>query len=304
MESGENGTIQFTPGTSLERININFSDPNAEVDGQRSHKDTPHPFLTDLAVRQAMALAVDRETISTQFYGDGEPATANVVNGLPDIRLPEHLASSSTSTRPRRRWRRPAGCMDGDVRTKDGVELKITYSTSINPVRQKTQAVNKQNFEEIGFQVSLQQVDSGIFFDGSPGNEQNTGHLYVDINMYTNGPGTPVPVDYHVWLVRRAGRLQHLPGSPTTGTARTTSATTTPEYDALYDQLRAHGRRRAGGPDHHPDERHPRQRRRHDPGGEPGGRQVRDLQPAHNDNVALSALEGDFWNIANWNTVE
>ena len=45
--------------------------------------------------------------------------------------------------------------MDGDVRAKDGVELKITYSTSINPVRQKTQAVIKQAFEEIGIQVSL-----------------------------------------------------------------------------------------------------------------------------------------------------
>ena len=31
MESGENGTIQFTAGTNLERINVNFSDPNAEV---------------------------------------------------------------------------------------------------------------------------------------------------------------------------------------------------------------------------------------------------------------------------------
>ncbi len=86
--------------------------------------------------------------------------------------------------------------MDGDARKKDGVELKITYSTSINPVRQKTQAVNKQAFEEIGIQVSLLQVDSGIFFDSSPGNEQNTGHMYVDIDMYTNGRALPVPIEY------------------------------------------------------------------------------------------------------------
>ncbi len=33
-------------------------------------------------------LAVDRETISTQFYGEGEPADANIVNGLPSFISP------------------------------------------------------------------------------------------------------------------------------------------------------------------------------------------------------------------------
>ena len=83
MGSAEAGTIVAVPGTSVERININFSDPNTEVDGERSQKDTPHPFLTDPAVRQAMALAADRDTIATQFYGEGEPGTANFLDGVP-----------------------------------------------------------------------------------------------------------------------------------------------------------------------------------------------------------------------------
>ena len=44
------------PDIRIERININFSDPRAEVDGQRSEMNTPHPILSDLAVRQAMNL--------------------------------------------------------------------------------------------------------------------------------------------------------------------------------------------------------------------------------------------------------
>ena len=174
-----------------------------------------------------MDLAVDRETISTQFYGDGEPPTANVVNGLPSFISPntsfEFNLDKAKETLDAAGW-----VLDGDVRKKDGVELKITYSTSINPVRQKTQAVDKQSFEEIGIEVSLQQVDSGIFFDASPGNEQNIGHMYVDINMYTNGAGTPVPTDFMIGVVRRAGRGRTSPRPPTTGTARTASATSTP----------------------------------------------------------------------------
>jgi peptide/nickel transport system substrate-binding protein len=50
-ENGDRGTIIQTEGTTLEAIYINFSDPRAEVDGQRSHKDTPHPILSDIAVR-------------------------------------------------------------------------------------------------------------------------------------------------------------------------------------------------------------------------------------------------------------
>ncbi|RMF67698.1 MAG: peptide ABC transporter substrate-binding protein, partial [Cyanobacteria bacterium J069] len=63
------GEVVANFGSLMERILINFSDPNAEVDGERSHVSRPHPFLTDLQVRQALSLAVDREAIATQLYG-------------------------------------------------------------------------------------------------------------------------------------------------------------------------------------------------------------------------------------------
>ncbi|MBA2247314.1 MAG: peptide ABC transporter substrate-binding protein, partial [Chloroflexia bacterium] len=46
---GDRGAVYGPPGTGVEKIQFNFSDPNTEVDGQRSQKDTPHPFLTDPA---------------------------------------------------------------------------------------------------------------------------------------------------------------------------------------------------------------------------------------------------------------
>jgi peptide/nickel transport system substrate-binding protein len=43
LESGDKGSIQLMPGTLIERLNINFSDPNKEVNGERSQKDRRWP---------------------------------------------------------------------------------------------------------------------------------------------------------------------------------------------------------------------------------------------------------------------
>src|SRR5690606_14053197 len=88
MMDGGNGVVVVVPGAGAEQIYINFSDPHTEVDGQRSEMNTPHPFLTDPAVREALNLAVDRELIAGQFYGEGEPPTANVFTGLPSFESP------------------------------------------------------------------------------------------------------------------------------------------------------------------------------------------------------------------------
>ena len=66
MQEGGQGAVYGSPPVSVERILINFSDPNTEVDGERSSLQAPHPFLTDIEVRRALSLATDRETISSQ----------------------------------------------------------------------------------------------------------------------------------------------------------------------------------------------------------------------------------------------
>ncbi len=185
------------PGTSVERVLINFSDPNKEVDGQRSEKNTPHPFLTDPIVRQALSYATDRDTMSTQFYAGppGEPPTANILVGIPAYESTstsfEFNIDKANSTLDAAGW-----VLDGDVRKKDGIELSVAYSTTINAVRQKNQAVNKSNWEKAGFKVQLKQVDAGIFFDSAEGNDQNAAHFYNDLEMYTNNASTPFPTSY------------------------------------------------------------------------------------------------------------
>jgi peptide/nickel transport system substrate-binding protein len=239
MAQGGKGQVVVYPGTSVERVLINFSDPNIEVDGQRSEMNTPHPFLSDLAVRQALSLGCDRTTMSTQFYEGppGEPPAQNILTGIP--------AYESTTSIP---WEyniqkakdtlEAAGWTGDGVRSKDGVELKMTYSTSINAVRQKNQAVNKQNWEEIGFEVQLKQVDAGIFFDSAAGNDQNASHFYTDLEMYTNNASTPFPTAYmSSWYGGPDGANIAQKSNEWHGVNE--SRWSNAEFDALYDSLAA-----------------------------------------------------------------
>ncbi|MBA2248371.1 MAG: peptide ABC transporter substrate-binding protein, partial [Chloroflexia bacterium] len=198
VSEGGPGVLVSEVGTSVERIHINFSDPNMEVTTeissgtpeaaseqvtQRSEKNTPHPFLTDPAVRGAMNLAVPRQLITDEFYGLAARTSPNILTGLESFESPntswEFNLEAANAMLDEAGWTR-----NGDVRAKDGVELVVSYGTSINPVRQKTQAVVKEAFNNLGITVNLDQVEAGTFFDSAAGNDRNIGHNYWDITMY------------------------------------------------------------------------------------------------------------------------
>jgi peptide/nickel transport system substrate-binding protein len=191
--SAETGVLVPTTGNSVEQLLINFADPNTEVDGARSEPTTTHPFLSDKAVRDALRLASDRETIATQLYGDAGKPTANT------LVAPSNLDSQNTSTDFD--LDAAAAMLDeagwtGSPRAKDGVELKIVYTTTSNPVRQKTQEILKQAWESIGFSVELKAIDAGVYFSSDAGNPDTVAHFYADVTMFTNGPVSPFPLDY------------------------------------------------------------------------------------------------------------
>ncbi len=306
LEQGGAGKLVVQPGNSVERVHINFSDPNQEVDGQRSEMNTPHPFLSDPAVRQAINLSAPRDVIAQQFYIiEGEPPTANILNRTPILGLYEtDSPNTSWSYDPEQAAQilEDAGwTMQGDVRAKDGVELRMTYATSINSVRQKTQAVIKQALEQVGFRVQLQQVDSGVFFSGT--NEQDINHMYSDINMYTNNPVSPFPVSYMAgWYAGLDGR--NIAQRSNNWSGQNYQRYQNPEYDALYEAVQTETDferaaelfiqmndmlvedvaavplvNRAADKYAH----------------------ANSLLHGDEDNVALSPFETNYWNIANWN---
>jgi peptide/nickel transport system substrate-binding protein len=182
MEAEGIGTVIATFNGNVEQILINFADPNTEVDGARSEPSTQHPFLTDLAVRQALALGCDRDAIATELYGPTGEATANVITA------PESFVSTNTSftfdVEQGAALLEEAG-WTGSPRAKEGVEISILYQTTINQLRQKTQEIIKQAWEEVGASVELKSIDSAVYFSADAGNPDTWAHFYADVEMAT-----------------------------------------------------------------------------------------------------------------------
>jgi peptide/nickel transport system substrate-binding protein len=191
------GELTITPGISVERILVNMTDPNKDVNGEKSSVQAPHPFQADLNVRKAYALAIQRDVMATQLYGDTGTATANILCG------PTAFYSKNTSWKydvdAANKLLDDAGwAKSGSTRAKNGTQMKIVYQTSVNSLRQKEQEIVKQGFSQIGVDITIKSIDAGVYFSSDAGNNDTASHFYTDIEMYTNGPSTPYPLDYMV----------------------------------------------------------------------------------------------------------
>ncbi|HEY3790455.1 MAG TPA: peptide ABC transporter substrate-binding protein [Bradyrhizobium sp.] len=196
LEKGGKGKTVYAPGGDTEFIALNFTDPNTEVDGERSSIKTKHPLFSDPAVRKALALLVDRDAIQKAIYGRAARTSANYLNG------PAAFVSKNT------KWEfsiekaiallEEAGWKIGSdgVREKDGKKLKLLYQTSINGPRQKTQAIVKQACQKAGIDVELKSVVASVFFSSDVANPDTYAHFYSDIEEFQIPMGQPDPLQY------------------------------------------------------------------------------------------------------------
>ena len=108
LEKGGKGRVVITNGGGIEHIRLQSADPWTEVDGERSSLKTKNPILSDTAVRQALALLVDKDrSRSTSMAAPvGRPRTTSTI---PSASARRPRSTSSASTRLRRSWRRAAG---------------------------------------------------------------------------------------------------------------------------------------------------------------------------------------------------
>ena len=181
----------------IERIVINHANPDSALGDKRSEPDQPHPILSDLKVRQAINIAIDRKAIVDQIYGPSGIPTCNV------LVAPASLNSTNTKcdhdVEGAKKLLADAGWKDSDndgVLDKGGKKLELSYQTSINTVRQGAQAIVKSNLAEVGIQVDLKAIDAGVFFGGDPGNPDTLNKFYADFQMYTNSNSDPDPTAY------------------------------------------------------------------------------------------------------------
>ena len=222
LAQGGAGVVVSNPGSSAERLMINFADPNTEVDGARSEPSTQHPIFQNKDARNAIALAIQRDVIAEQLYGPGGAPTANNLNA------PTRFVSPNTS------WEynlEAAAELLAGIPEADGYNL--IYQTSINSVRQKTQEIIKQDLEQLGFTVELKSVDAAVFFSSDAGNPDTYPHFYTDLEMYTNGPSSPFPI---TWFERF--RTDEIAAKANSWAGTNITRYNNPEFDVLHDQAR------------------------------------------------------------------
>jgi peptide/nickel transport system substrate-binding protein len=193
LEKGGKGRVVFSQGGGSEHIQLNTTDPWTEVDGERSSIKTKHPTLSDPAVRRALALLVDRDSVEKYIYGRTGIATANFVNNptryTSKTTKYEFSVDKANALLDQAGWKKGA---DG-IREKDGKKLKFVYQTSINQPRQKNQAIVKQACQKAGIEIEVKAVTASVFFSSDVANPDTYPHFYADLQMYNNGPQQPDP---------------------------------------------------------------------------------------------------------------
>ena len=157
LAQGGAGKVITNFGALSERVLLNYTDPNrTSENGERASLQFPHPFLSDVKVRQALALATNKEIIANQLYGVTGKATANFLVAPPKYvsvnNQVEYNLEKAAKLLDEAGWKDTNG---NGIRDKDGVEMKVVFQTSVNPLRQKTQAVIKQSWESLGLKVEL-----------------------------------------------------------------------------------------------------------------------------------------------------
>ncbi len=234
MEEGGKGKAIAGFGPLVERLEMNMTNPSSDLpEGERATVAHPHPFLSDINVRKALSMAIDRELLVEIGYGKAGKVTCDLVP------VPVNYASGNTDCFTQdiagaNALLDEAGWVKGGdgIRAKDGVRLSILYQTSTNAVRQDFQALIKQWWSEIGVETELRNLSASVFFGGDPGSPDTFQKFYADVEMYANTFNGTDPQQY-LAAYRCGGEPK--PSSQWQG--ENINRFCDPAYDALIDEL-------------------------------------------------------------------
>ena len=235
MEAGGKGVAVAGFGPLMERIMLNNTNPDPNLGPDERSVVRPHPYLSDPAVYKAMSMAIDRNLLVEVGYGQAGRVTCSWVPAPEAFAWTDAEGCDVQDIEGAKAMLEEAGWVDsnGDgIREKDGVELRMLYQTSTNAVRQDFQALIKDWWEQIGFEVELRNVDSSVFFGGDPGSPDTFQKFYADVEMYAN---TFNGTDPQAYLGN--GLCDKAPRPETQWQGENISRFCDEEYDALHTEL-------------------------------------------------------------------
>ncbi len=234
MEAKGVGTVHSSFGPLVERLMINLTNPSAELGDERSTVAHPHPFMTDMAVRQALSMAIDRPLLVEIGYGQAGKVTCNVLPAPAIYDSPNNAGCEVQDIAGANALLDAAGWVMGadGVRAKDGVRLSILYQTSTNAVRQDFQALIKQWWSEIGVETELKNISGGVFFGGDQSSPDTFQKLFADLEMYANNfDGTDPEAYMGSWACDK------IPSPENAWLGRNMPRHCDPAYDALVAEM-------------------------------------------------------------------
>ncbi|MCB0082841.1 MAG: hypothetical protein KDE47_18005 [Caldilineaceae bacterium] len=195
----------FDDGYSYIGLNLANPDnpqPGLDEDGNVVEQD-PHPILSDVAVRKAIAHSLDYNAIIEQVYGgQGYQIAANVLPAI-SWAYDDSIEPYAYDTDLAAQLLEDAGWVDTDgdgIREKDGKTLTLGLLTNAgNRVREDLGVLVQDQLESIGFEVNFEAIDFGTLvgillgqeFDMVIAGWTNTGADPNDDNLWQTQYDTP-----------------------------------------------------------------------------------------------------------------
>ncbi len=147
--AAKNVKFQYIPSTFWEHLDLNCTDP----------------ILSDVRVRKAILLAIDRAEIVRKVHRNARNISRNIFFLDVDLTKPIHLVPDYNPKEAARLldeagWRLGA---DG-YRYKDGKKLTLELSTTTRQDRKDQATIIQKNLKDIGIELSLKFLASSYFF--------------------------------------------------------------------------------------------------------------------------------------------
>jgi peptide/nickel transport system substrate-binding protein len=208
----------------VQKVVFNLFERGADPAAVRDGTAAPHPILGDLAVRQALAHALDTEVYVEQvLQGNGELATSPISSQIDfahtEAPIPEFDPDEAARLLDEAGWVSPG---EGQTRTRDGQPLVLDMfhfaGTEANLATKMS-----QDAALVGIELRLQQVDGA-------GKNALYGEREFDTMVVSNCQGTDPEIG-----MRRFYHTTAITGAPFTNGAGYSNA----EVDTLFDEAAA-----------------------------------------------------------------
>lgn len=150
----------LVPGGAVERYYFNFRNPQ--------NLGEPHPIFTDVRVRKAIAMTMDRFTLVDKVLGGNAVVAVSEMDNSPWFN--EDLEPYPYDPEAAKALLDEAGWVDSDgdgIRDKDGKKLSFRHTvTAGNQVRENVQVFFQANLKDIGVEMIIDNAPAATVFGG------------------------------------------------------------------------------------------------------------------------------------------